>query len=395
MSSEILSAGSIAGYKSIESRYKMGSRYKGLARPYLTFGLCLFLGAGVAMAPMASHAHEAPRHEHSEIVPLPDYNPPQQGASALQAFAALQSFSELFNDAQIENFTYPLYGTERRNWSNLPAGYVRRDGMRVGDMSDKQRSALFDILSATLGPSGYERVAQIIAAEALLSGGRNNGFGWHPDNYFFALFGTPSETGQWALQFGGHHMAVNIAFEDGQIETISPTHLGSEPVTFSYKGKDYSIMTDMHEAALSLYNSLPSSLQKQTGKDLGRIGDMLYGPGAEGYLGDKVGVSGADLNAQQRSLLLKLISKWISVQPDEDANRRMVEIEAEIEQTSFAWNWNKNPVDTGYYRIQGPSVIIEHVSFGSYRRVGSDRDGHYHTVYRNPKNDYGRAEPLK
>ena len=38
-----------------------------------------------------------------------------------------------------------------------------------------------------------------------------------------------------------------------------------------------------------------------------------------------------------------------------------------------------------YYRIQGPSLIIE---FSTQGDVGSDA-GHYHSVYRDPTNEYG------
>ena len=64
---------------------------------------------------------------------------------------------------------------------------------------------------------------------------------------------------------------------------------------------------------------------------------------------------------------------------------RMAEIESELEAVIFAWH--RDAGGSLYYRIQGPSLIIESSTEGDPPECTS----HYHTVYRNPVNEFGRA----
>ena len=52
-------------------------------------------------------------------------------------------------------------------------------------------------------------------------GGRRRRFG--EDEYYLAFLGTPSTTAPWMLQFGGHHLAINLTLAGSQA-----TH-GAEP----------------------------------------------------------------------------------------------------------------------------------------------------------------------
>ena len=57
------------------------------------------------------------------------------------------------------------------------------------------------------------------------------------------------------------------------------------------------------------------------------------------------------------------------------------QIKGKIGETYFAW---KGPTEMGsavYFRVQGPTVIIEYAPQGG--------TNHIHTVIRNPKDEYG------
>ena len=70
--------------------------------------------------------------------------------------------------------------------------------------------------------------------------------------------------------------------------------------------------------------------------------------------------------------------------PEESAQLRMAEIAADLEETSFAWHGALEGGGPIYYRIQGPTLIIEFAN----EDVAAE-GGHYHSVYRNPLNEYG------
>jgi hypothetical protein len=73
----------------------------------------------------------------------------------------------------------------------------------------------------------------------------------------------------------------------------------------------------------------------------------------------------------------------------------MAEIKADVNDTWFAWSGPAAAAPgnniTGYYRIQGPRLIIEY----SPQPLGGDLSMHVHTIYRDPTNDYGRKPAAK
>jgi len=93
---------------------------------------------------------------------------------------------------------------------------------------------------------------------------------------------------------------------------------------------------------------------------------------------------------KQRAMLLDLISEWAGIINDTTAAARMAEIEANLDSTWFAWSGPATVAPgsniTAYYRIQGPTVVIEYAP----QELGGDPALHVHTIYRDPTDDYGR-----
>ncbi|MEZ4630698.1 MAG: DUF3500 domain-containing protein [Deinococcales bacterium] len=48
-------------------------------------------------------------------------------------------------------------------------------------------------------------------------------------SYFLAFLGTPSLSDAWILQFGGHHLAINLSYKAGEVAGASPKFTGIEP----------------------------------------------------------------------------------------------------------------------------------------------------------------------
>ena len=56
-------------------------------------------------------------------------------------------------------------------------------------------------------------------------------------------------------------------------------------------------------------------------------------------------------------------------------------VRANLPKTYFAWSGPTTPGSAAYFRMQGPTLVIEFAPQG-----GAD---HIHTIYRDPTNDYG------
>ncbi len=320
--------------------------------------------------------------EAASIVPAPAYGEPYGPPGAGAAHAAAIALREALNEEQASALALPIDSPLRGNWSNLPASMVDFDhnGVRLGDMTAQQLSRLHDFLAAALGPHGYETVTQVVAAEAVLSqspwarlGSLSEG------NYWLAFFGEPTPTGAWGWQFGGHHLAVNGSFAGGKAASLSPTFVGAEPAAFAIAGGDAAPLSGELEAGRAVMRALPAGLRAEATIQASR---MEAGAGRDGRIPELRGSAVASWPEEPRALVLQAILHWVALQPPEHAAVRMAELETAIDDLHFAWS---GPVDgdATYFRIQGPTLITE------FSIEDVDDGGHFHSVYRDPTNEYG------
>jgi hypothetical protein len=298
--------------------------------------------------------------------------------------AATKKFLATLDDAQRGKVVYEFKdNAQRKRWSNLPTGAVQRGGLRMGDLRKPQRDAAMAVLVAALSPQGYEKVQQIVEADELLktSGGRMM-FG--RDEYYISFLGQPSTTEPWMIQFGGHHLGLNITLV-GQHGTLTPSHTGAQPAIYELEGKTVRPLGREVDKAFALIGSMDEAQRKQA--ILGfQMRDLVLGPGRDGQTIQPEGIKGSALSERQREMLLDLASEWTGIMNEAAANAKMDEMKKNIAETWFAWSGPTEKGSAAYFRIQGPTVIIEYAP----QRLGGDSTKHIHTIYRDPTNEYGK-----
>jgi hypothetical protein len=314
--------------------------------------------------------------------------------------------------------------TQRAHWSNLPTGFVPRGGISLKQMSGPQREAATNLLAVVLSPMGLEKVNQIREADDdfKLNGSRRGpgGRGGRPPAgpppggqggspppggpggpggprssddmfgsslYYISFLGKPSTTTPWMLQFGGHHLALNITIA-GEQGVLTPSLTGAQPATFTLNGKTIRPVGRESDKALSLLQSLDPNQSKQAVLTYS-VPDLVLGPGQDGKTIAPEGLKASALNSKQQAMLLDLIEEWAGIINQTSAIRRMAQVKAELNETWFAWSGPTSAEPgsniTAYYRIQGPHLVIE------YAPQRDEPNNHVHTIYRDPTNDYGRA----
>src|SRR5262249_55844931 len=269
---------------------------------------------------------------------------------------------------------------KKPSWSNLPVTMVPRNGLRLGELTKPQRSAALDALAAVLSKQGYQKVLDIMNADDQLVKGTDNKMRFGTDNYYLAVFGTPSATKPWMLQFGGHHLGINVTLV-GKDSTLAPTHTGTQPDSFTRDGKTVRPLGAENDLAFKLVNSLDAEQRKQAVKG-DKPRDLALGPGRDGKTIPPEGLKCAALKDDQRATLLDLIGAWVHILPDEAAASRLAALKAKLDETYFAWYGPTTNGSAAYYRIQGPSLLIEYAP-----QRGTD---HIHTIIRAPGKDYGK-----
>jgi hypothetical protein len=311
-------------------------------------------------------------------------------APTAHAVAAANAFLDALDAKQREKALYEFNSERKPRWSNLPVTMVPRNGVRLGDLTKAQRTLAMNAVAAVLSKSGYQKVVDIMDGDQRLAegkGGKGKGGGKGPkamfgaDQYYLAIFGKPSETKPWMVQFGGHHLGVNVTVI-GKHFVLTPSHTGAQPALFERNGKDVRPLGLENDTAFKLVNALDEKQRAQAiiGK---RPQQLVLGPGQDGKKIEPQGIKGSALTADQQVMLLDVIGAWVNIVEADAAKARMAEIKDKIGETYFAWSGPTAKGSAAYFRVQGPTVVIEYAPQG-----GTD---HIHTVIRNPKDDYGAA----
>jgi len=249
------------------------------------------------------------------------------------------------------------------------------------------------LVSSALSRRGFEKVQQIMEGdEVLKSGGRSNPM-FGKDLFYISILGTPSEKDPWMLQFGGHHLAVNITIA-GERGILTPTLTGAQPALYTMNGKTVRPLGQESDKAIALLNSLDETQRKQAILNY-KVADLVLGPGQDGKTIQPEGLKASAMNERQRAALLDVISEWAGIVHEGAAEARTAEIKAGLNETWFAWSGTTTDTPgrntTAYYRIQGPNLVIEYAP----QPLGGDPSMHIHTMYRDPVNDYGRKLTAK
>ena len=308
---------------------------------------------------------------------------------------AANTFLATLSPEERAKCTFGFASSQRTGWSNLPSGIFQRNGLRFGDMTPPQREAALALVAAALSREGYQKVTDIMNGDEVLKnagGGRTGGrqgargqrrgggvrFGL--DEYYMALLGAPSATAPWMIQFGGHHLAINVTVV-GANSVMTPSLPAAQPAKYTLNGQTIRPLGRENDKGFALINALNAAQQKHAILNYD-VKDLVLGPGADGKVIQPEGILASELDAKQQAMLLDVVHEWVGILNDEAATAKMAEIKANLPKTYFAWSGSTTNGGLAYYRVQGPTVVIE------YAPQQGDVN-HIHTIYRDPTNDYG------
>jgi hypothetical protein len=354
-----------------------------------------------------------------------------------QVVKSANKFLSTLSDAERSKVVYDFNDiTQRARWSNFPTGFVPRGGLSLKQMSAAQKTAALDLMKIVLSSRGYEKVSQIRMADDDFKangskrgprGGGSppgggpppndhggpppNGHGEPPPNrgpgggpphfdsdnmfgsdlYYISFLGKPSTIAPWMLQFGGHHLALNITII-GSKGIMTPSLTGAQPAMFKVDGKTIRPLGQESDEALALLQALDVKQRSQAALNY-KVADLVLGPGQDGKQISPEGLRASAMTDKQKAMLLQVIAEWVGIMNDAMASARMAQLKSDLNDTWFAWS---GPSDsqpgtniTAYYRIQGPHLVIE------YAPQSDEPANHVHTIYRDPTNDYGQGDISK
>jgi hypothetical protein len=246
-------------------------------------------------------------------------------------------------------------------WTNFPVSDVPRPGLRMGELTTSEGSAVHQLLKNVLSPMGYQKVLNIMTADQMLADdGTPYASGYSA--YTVALFGQPVATSPWMLQFGGHHLGLNVTFV-GDEAVCAPLHTGILPSKFVKSGKTIRGLGMENDKAFDLVATFTPEQMKAATIDHD-VSDLVFGPGHPDAKLVPEGLRGSAMTEHQREIFFSLASEWAGVLHDEYTARRLDEIRRSLPDTQFAWcgptTHESDMNGESYFRVHGPSLLIEH-----------------------------------
>jgi hypothetical protein len=315
------------------------------------------------------------------------------GANTAAVVTATDAFLASLDATERDKATYGFTENKaRQTWSNYPTTTVPREGIVMSDLTADQQKAADAVLAVALSPDGAQQDANIRKADDKLNslGGQgSDGFGALKD-YYIAVYGTPSTTQPFMIQFGGHHLARNLTYNGDKVSQ-TPQFVGSEPTSFQVDGATVEPVKAEATGIFAIMSGLTADQRTAAQITSGTFDDLLMGPGKDaGNFPAAEGLEVSKLDDTQKQAVMAAIQAYAGDLNSGAATKLIDKYRSELDQTRVGWSNNTGPTEeNSYIRIDGPSVWIEFIN----TRSMSTPDIHFHSVYRDKTNDYGSSKP--
>lgn len=298
----------------------------------------------------------------------------------LEMAAAAEKFFTSLRPEQQAKVVFNFTDDERKNWNFTP---VARKGLAWKEMTPEQSALGRALVRSGLSQNGYEKTEAIQKLEIILKALENGAPRRDPENYYISLFGKPGSTDPWGWRFEGHHIALNFTIAaDGT--TTAPAFLGVNPAKVpDGPQKDMRILSAEEDLGRKLVSALSADQKKIAIIEAVAPREILTTNSKKLSPMTPAGITADKLDGAQRAMLMDVIKEYTHRMRPELANQEIAKMEsAGIDKIHFAW---AGPIEVGaphYYRIQGPTFLIEYDDT-------QNNANHIHSVWRDPANDFG------
>jgi hypothetical protein len=315
-------------------------------------------------------------------------------AVAHDVAGAATAWLDSLDPAQRALASKPFDDAKRTDWHFVPK--PMRKGLQLRDMTEPQQVAALALLRAVLSQIGYDKSVAIMELDEILrvlEGSRAKNIR-DPKRYFFTIFGTPSDDSPWAISFEGHHLSLNFTVRDGRIVDSTPQFMGANPAVVkrplpNLPAVGRRVLEAEESVAFELLNSLDEGqrakavISPEPPKEIRGAGE----PQPSGK--PAVGIAWGDLSASQQAVLKRLVDVYCESMPEEVVAERLQVLEAAEggwAAVKFAWAGSLKPGIGHYYRVEGPTFVVELCN------VQPDAEGnpanHIHCIWRDRTGDF-------
>ena len=345
-----------------------------MARPrVLPFVLTI---AALSSYATRSSAHDGPiGHTHGSSIAK---------AAREMAGAANNLWASLTHEQKAKagfEFSDPL----RYDWHFIPRP---RKGLPLKEMTGEQKALAHGLLASGMSQSGYIKAETIISLEQILASiEKGKGPVRDTELYFFNIFGKPGSTDPkqpWGWRVEGHHLALNFTIVGDKGIAGGPTFMGTNPAEVKGGPREgLRVLGEEEELARKLVKSLNDDQRKKGVVQAEAPKDILSLALRKAKPLEPAGILLPELDAAQKELLNSIIVLYAErLRPELAADDLGKILKAGVDKIGFAWAGGLERGEPHYYRIQGPTFLIEYDNT-------QNNANHVHSVWRDFEGDFG------
>lgn len=316
--------------------------------------------------------------------------------------SAANNFLSALTPEQRQKATYEFKDEERFDWHFIPKP---RKGLPFKEMTAGQQKLAHALLSSGLSQKGYAKAETIMSLDEILAAiEKGKGPTRDSDLYFFTIFGIPAvhvvsaETGSvnptkksgaadaeaWGWRVEGHHLALNFVVRGDKVLSATPTFMGSNPAEVKDgPRKGLRLLGREEDLGRELVKCLNEDQRKVAIFSETAPKEIITGNSRKVDPLKPEGLAAGKMTKAQREILTTLVKEYAQRHRAEVADEDLKKIDkAGWNQVHFAWAGGLELGAGHYYRVQGPTFLMEYDDT-------QNNANHIHTVWRDFANDFG------
>ena len=271
----------------------------------------------------------------------------------------------------------------RYDWHYFPR-MGERQGIPYKSMTVPQSQLGHRLMSTALSHDGMSKALGVMYLDQIL---------WEIERtemrdselYYVTVFGDPSNEGNWGWRVEGHHLSLNVTIQDGEVISTSPIFMGANPARVRDGAQaGMEVLASEQELARRLLHLFDDEQREVVVYANRPSEDIETREIVQVEPGPPRGLSVREMTEAQSDLLIQLIEEYAYRIRPELADAEMAEIRrAGVEEIHFGWAGGNKFGEPHYYRIQGPTFLIEYDN----QQNGAN---HIHSVWRDLTGDFGQ-----
>ncbi len=297
------------------------------------------------------------------------------------------SFINLLDSVQRSKALYPFDTEERYRFNYVPLS--DRKGISINELNALQFNALMKLLNSCVTTETVNKINSIRRLDDVLKDleHRQPGDNFRDTGkYMVTIFGIPSANTIWGWRFEGHHVAFHFSANKNELVAGTPGFLGSNPaIVLSGPQKNKQVLKEETVKGFAFLHALSTDELKKAILDSLTPKEILTGSSRKAMIEHPAGIRYEELSPAHQQQLLQLVNIYIHRYTKLFAEKMLKEIQAAgLKNLWFTWvgDTEQEIGKPCYYRIQGPTIIIEYDNF-------QNNANHIHTVIRDLNNDFG------